>query len=37
MNLDLRTTGVIRKVDEKNSLSVKDIVDQAVSDAKADA
>ena len=35
--MDLRTTGVIRKVDEKNSLSVKDIVDQAVSDAKADA
>ena len=37
MNLDLRTTSVIRKADEKDSLSVKDIVDQAVSDAKADA
>ena len=37
MNLDLRTTSVIRKVDEKDSFSVKDIVDQAVADAKADA
>ena len=37
MNLDLRITGVIHEVDDKNSFTVKDIVDQAVADAKADA